>query len=611
MTPPAATDGTDDTRWAERFRAWTVSGATVASGAPTRGMVLSNRPGRTQAHAWHVDTGELRPLTDRPTGLALAFLDPKGRWVTYLDDRGGDEVGVLVRVPWTGGAAEPWHPDLDPAALAGFATSLDGTTIGHTAASRDGFACHVAHVDDDGTTTQPQVRFQETALSIGPLLSADGTTLVMATAAGSGSIDLHPVVVDVESGERIAELAVSDARIRPIAWSPVRDDGRLLLSSDQSGFALPVVWDPATGDRTEPDPDATARLDGELLPRAWWPDAGSVLLEQVSEATTRLHRWSLTDGSVTALGHEPMTVGGADVLDDGRVVVQAGDSTHPARVLMLDPASGDAHDVLKGGDAPAGSRWRSVRYPSSDDSVIQAWLATPHGDGPHPAVVDVHGGPTTAQFDTWSPRIQAWVDRGFAVLSINYRGSTTFGRAFEASIRGELGRREADDVAAGRDWLVDQGIADPARVVVTGWSYGGYLTLLCLGRSPDRWVAGVAGIAIADWVLMYEDQVETLRQYQVGLFGGTPEELPEQHAASSPITYAEAVRAPVLVIQGRNDARCPARQLEAYEDLMRSFDKEIRVDWFDAGHGSYDVELQIEHQRDAMEFVEGVLARTS
>ena len=123
-----------------------------------------------------------------------------------------------------------------------------------------------------------------------------------------------------------------------------------------------------------------------------------------------------------------------------------------------------------------------------------------------------------------------------------------------------------DDVAAARDWMVAQGIARPDGVFATGWSYGGYLTLLALGMRPDLWAGGMAGIAIADWTLMYEDQAETLRQYQVGLFGGTPAEKPEAHTKSSPITYAERVEAPLLVIQGSNDTRCPARQLRAYEE---------------------------------------------
>ena len=139
-----------------------------------------------------------------------------------------------------------------------------------------------------------------------------------------------------------------------------------------------------------------------------------------------------------------------------------------------------------------------------------------------------------------------------------------------------------------------------------------------LGRRLARWLAllALAGLAMtclgvytATALSFGDRQAETLRQYQVGLFGGTPAELPEQHARSSPITYAARVEAPVLVIQGSNDTRCPARQLRAYEEQMHELGKDIRVEWFEVGHGSYDMEKQLAHQEMMMTFAAEVLAR--
>jgi dipeptidyl aminopeptidase/acylaminoacyl peptidase len=96
---------------------------------------------------------------------------------------------------------------------------------------------------------------------------------------------------------------------------------------------------------------------------------------------------------------------------------------------------------------------------------------------------------------------------------VNYRGSTTFGKAFERAIWGRLGMVEVEDLVAARNWLVEQQIAEPEAVLLTGWSYGGYLTLQTLGRYPDLWAGGMSGIAIADWTTMYEDDAETLRGY--------------------------------------------------------------------------------------------------
>ena len=129
--------------------------------------------------------------------------------------------------------------------------------------------------------------------------------------------------------------------------------------------------------------------------------------------------------------------------------------------------------------------------------------------------------------------------------------------------------------------MVEKGIAQPDAVFVTGESYGGYLTLLALGKRPELWAGGMAGIAIADWSLIYEDSSDALRGYQRVLFGGTPEEKSEVYAKSSPITYADTLQAPLLVIQGSNDTRCPARQMQVYESKLKELGKQIEVHWFE------------------------------
>jgi len=117
----------------------------------------------------------------------------------------------------------------------------------------------------------------------------------------------------------------------------------------------------------------------------------------------------------------------------------------------------------------------------------------------------------------------------------------------------------------------------------------------------------MAQIAIADWKTMYEDEADSLRGYQRALFGGAPDEVPEATKNASPITYAEQIKAPLLVIQGENDTRCPARQMKVYEAKLRSLSKEIEVHWFNAGHGSRDQEQQIDHQEKMLNFAYRIL----
>jgi dipeptidyl aminopeptidase/acylaminoacyl peptidase len=285
-------------------------------------------------------------------------------------------------------------------------------------------------------------------------------------------------------------------------------------------------------------------------------------------------------------------------------------ATRPSQVLAFDGQTGSkkrvvlAAGVLSAGEAPPSHPWRAVAFPSTDGQEIQGWLALPEGDTPFPTILETHGGPSGVQGEELSPPSQAWLDHGFAYLTINYRGSTTFGREFQEKILGNLGHWEVEDMVAARDWLVEEGIALADKILLTGWSYGGYLTLQALGKRPDLWAGGMAGTAIADWVVQYDDSAEALRGYQVSLFGGTPDEVPDAYTTSSPITYAERVQVPVLIIQGRNDTRTPARPTEMYEAKIRSLGKPVQVHWFESGHlGPYaQVEQAIEHQELMLRF---------
>jgi len=115
-------------------------------------------------------------------------------------------------------------------------------------------------------------------------------------------------------------------------------------------------------------------------------------------------------------------------------------------------------------------------------------------------------------------------------------------------------------------------------------------------------------VAIADFALAYEDASDALKSFFAGLFGGTPQQKPGQYAASSPVTYAENVRAPVLIIQGQHDTRTPPRQIEMYEAKMKALGKSIEVEWFEAGHTGLSAEQRIYFQERIMLFAQQVLA---
>ena len=150
--------------------------------------------------------------------------------------------------------------------------------------------------------------------------------------------------------------------------------------------------------------------------------------------------------------------------------------------------------------------------------------------------------------------------------------------------------------------LVDAGTVDPARLVLAGGSWGGFLTLLGLGTQPELWAVGIAAVPVADYVAAYEDEMEGLKAFDRSLFGGSPAEVPEAYADSSPLTYVEQVRAPVLVLAGANDPRCPLRQIENYLARLDALRIPHEVYRFDAGHGSLVTGERVRQMRTELDF---------
>lgn len=200
------------------------------------------------------------------------------------------------------------------------------------------------------------------------------------------------------------------------------------------------------------------------------------------------------------------------------------------------------------------------------------------------------------------------MDQGYAVLQVNYRGSTGYGSAWRDAIEANVGFVELADIAAVHDALVARGVVDPRRSVLLGGSWGGYLTLLGLGTQPERWAVGVAEVPVADYVAAYEDEMESLRAFDRSLLGGSPQDAPEAYRAASPITYVDAVRAPVLILAGENDPRCPIRQVERYVETLRARGGVCDVDQYAAGHGSLVDDERVRQMRVELDFVARHLA---
>ena len=601
------------TQWPARFRAPLLVQPQLAKANPQRGLVVSNQASDTfQLYGWDVASGQLRQLTTHPDGLWEGWIAPDGRHVYYLLDEKGDEHGHLVRMPFDGGPTQDLTPEMRPYTLRGFEISRAGNLLAFNPVNADGYQLVCVELRPDGSAGAPRAIYQSRWETWESILSARGEVAAMKSTERAGGARRYSTLVFVTaSGELVGELwDGAEHSVEPVLFSPLAGDFRLLATTTQTGFNRPLIWNPQTGERQQ---IALPQLEGELLPIDWSPDGTQVLLWHLHQASEQLYVYDLGQQQLLRLQHPAGSFGmyKASVFfaPPGEIWASLEDAAQPPRLLALDGATGALkRTVLAVNDLSAGHPFQSVTFASSDGQPVQGWLGLPAGEGPFPTILAMHGGPHFAQTDSFDPAAQAWLDHGFAFLTINYRGSTTFGRAFQEKIWGNLGHWELEDMVAARNWLVEQGIARADAILLHGASYGGYLTLWGLGRRPDLWAGGMAIVPLTDFLTDYEDASEALKGATRAWMGGTPQEKRQQYIASSPITYAEQVQAPVLIIQGRHDTRVPPRQVELYAAKMEALGKPIEVIWYDAGHGTGSVDLSIQFMEQMLQFADHILA---
>ncbi|MBT2478653.1 prolyl oligopeptidase family serine peptidase [Streptomyces sp. ISL-94] len=589
--------------WEKRFRAPRVGLPEWAEDAPDRCLFVSNATGTFELYAWDRATGAQRQATVRPNGTTDGTLSPDGEWIWWFSDTDGDEFGTWVRQPFAGGPDEPATPGLEPSYPAGLAIGRDGTAVvgrstdwgSPQTESGGGSTVHV--VPADGSAPTVIYRHRESA-GVGDL-SRDGT-LVAIEHTEHGDAMHSAVRVLTLDGTTVAELddskgGTEELGLEVLGFAPVAGDTRLLVGHQRRGRWEPMVWDVASGSEVGLAIDLPGDVSAE-----WYPDGSALLIAHSFEARSELWRYDLAARDLVRVDTPPGTVAGATARPDGTVEFLWSSAAEPPAVrsnaggIVLDPPGLRAPRSV-----PVEDVW--VEGPGGRIHAL-AQRPAGRGDGPFPTVFEIHGGPTWHDSDAFAATPAAWLDHGFAVVRVNYRGSTGYGRAWTDALKHRVGLIELEDIAAVREWAVSSGLADPARIVLSGGSWGGYLTLLGLGTQPGAWAVGLAAVPVADYVTAYHDEMEALKSLDRTLFGGTPEEVPDRFEASSPLTYVDAVKAPVYIAAGVNDPRCPIRQIDNYVDRLAAREAVHEVYRYDAGHGSLVVEERIKQVRMELEF---------
>ncbi|MDN4171869.1 serine hydrolase [Nocardioides sp. SOB77] len=544
--------------------------------------------------------GDARPLTAGPEDTSPAW-SPDGSTIAFL--RGGqvhvvaaagDEPRAVTDLP-LGAGAPAWSPDgarlvlsaaVDPREPAAAHRPLVAGRLDYQSdgAGLLGPVRRQLHVVDVATGACRQVT-DGVEHADGPAWSPDGRAIAFLRRVGEDSdltfrTAVHLLdVADPKASPRVVALAEGVAGA--VVFAP---DGASLLVVGHPGAPVGhqhLLRVPLAGGEPR---DLTGHLDRNVM--AGGPAYPGARPHQLADGRVLVavrdrgcsHLWALEPGqdeprATPVLAGAGRVVSGLSVVGDTAVVVLTTPTSY-GELVALDLATG-AETVLTDHGAPFADVERYLpeerTFTISDGVEVQGWLVRdPARPGPRPVLLDVHGGPHNAwnaAADEMHPYHQELAARGWAVLLVNPRGSDGYGEAFYDGVNGAWGVADAQDFLEPIDALVAEGIADPDRLAVTGYSYGGFTTCW-LTAHDERFKAGVAGGVVSDMVSMYGtcDDGTCMSSYELG---GTPWEQPERYAAMSPITHVDRVTTPTLVLHGLEDRTCPVGQAQQWHTSLR------------------------------------------
>jgi dipeptidyl aminopeptidase/acylaminoacyl peptidase len=576
--------------WVQRYTATTLGFPSWSEGRPDQLAIATNRTGTMQVWAHDLADGTWRQASYEPIGVEMAWMLRDGRIAWWRDESGGER-GRLVASTFTGGEALPVFPDVTEGWLMGLSFAGARSALG---VEIDG-VYRVFVIDGDGGTREI-ASFKRAAAVSGAWgttrggLSPDGS-LVCVSHAEHGDI-LHNAlrVFDADTGAVVADLEDPGRNLETAVWlSPEH----LVFTSERGAFERPAIWEPRTGARRDIDVD----VPGAVFPVDRFDD-GSLLARHEHLGTAQLLR--LQDGGAfEALTDLAGDIDWAAVRPDGTVWYQYSD---PATPPVTRTTAGGVAVTSPDPAPPAGRPYDSRFATNPHGDEIQMFVATPSGTAPFPTVLNIHGGPEWHERDRFDPEVQAFVDNGYAVASINYRGSTGYGIPFREALIGRACLTESEDILACLDALTAEGTTDPAHVYWSGWSWGGCLACFHAGAHPDRFRAIFAGIPAGDFVAAHWASAPELRAWDEAIYGGNPDEVPEAFQRSDPMTYVAAVRTPVIIVAGEHDPRCPIEGVTPWVDAVRAHGGEVEVHTYGAGHHANGMDERVQHMRWVLDF---------
>jgi dipeptidyl aminopeptidase/acylaminoacyl peptidase len=535
---------------------------------------------------------------------------PKGRWIAYMSDYDGNEqwdlfvvsasngqVVNLTNTPEVSEEGPVWSPDGEKLAY----SVKPKQSPNYELEVMEVLTKKITHI----TSNTPA------ALSnVGPFWSRDGKSIVFTQfdAAGKES----NVFIVSAAGGRATNLTPHQGE-KNFTATDLSPDGKtvLITSNAGNGYENAGLIDVATKKITWLTSDKWETSSGNFSPDGkrltWTANIDGNQDIYVYDMTTRqAHALPLAKGI-----NSPGGTGTPFSHDGARLLYTHDGPNAPNDLWDYDFGTGKSRQVTH--SLVGGVRGEDmvepflVHYPSKDGKwQISAFVYVPYNaerNGKNAAIVSIHGGPTAQTMNSFARGTQYLVNQGFFVIAPNYRGSTGYGKEFEDANRFDMGGGDLEDVISAAEWIKKTGFIDPKKVAVMGGSYGGYLTMMAVTKAPDLWAAGVPIVPFVNWFTEIENEDPLLRQYDIATMGD-PMKDKARLQERSPINFVDQIKAPLLILAGGNDPRCPRTEAEQVANALKKRNGVVELKVYEnEGHGFSKIENQIDSFTRVAEFL--------
>ena len=582
--------------------AWSPDGKTIA--------FISNINGRNNLWLVPAEGGWPTQLTVSDQRQTAPAWSPDGKWIAYMSDYDGDEqwdiflvspsTGQVVNLTNTREIAEEsptWSPDgrylaymVKPKTSSVFEIDVYDTLMRETRHLTSGTAKNKMNVSPiwsrDGkwiVYTQQQAKGTDSNIFVAEVANGKSTLLTphqgeQLYAANDFSPDGKQVLITANAANGYDNVALLDIASTKISW--LTQDKWEISGGNFSSDSKSITW--------------TANVDGN----------------------TDIYLHDIASGKTTTL---PLPkgvnqVGGAEsafTRDGSRLLYYHNGPNAPNDVwiysLADDKTRQITHALVAGVRAQDMVEPFLVHYPSRDGKwTISALVYVPYNlprQAVSPAIVYVHGGPTSQTVNSFSRIIQYMVNQGYIVIAPNYRGSTGYGKEFQQANLFDMGGGDLQDVLAAADWIKQTGYVDPKKLILMGGSYGGYMTMMGVTKAPDVWAAGVPIVPFVNWFTEIENEDPVLQQSDLATMGD-PVKNKALFEDRSPIYFIDRVKAPLLLLAGGHDPRCPKTEAQQVVDAIKKRGGVVEYKVYEnEGHGFARVENQIDAYKRVAEFL--------